>query len=255
MRDTIDVSSTLMFPMSWQLPHSPLLGRVLLAQLFGAVAAGATAGIVALLVPTTPAYPAKAMLASMAVSVVALGYLKRHHPFDRYGAANLVTTGRAALVAVVAALVGEGGAERVAWTVATLGLAAAALDGVDGWLARRTSMASSFGARFDMEVDALLILVLAVLTWQHGKAGVWIVLAGAMRYLFVFAGFAWRWIEAPLPPSVRRKSVCVVQIVGLAVVVSPLVESPASVALAAIILAALIWSFGVDVLWLRRQRG
>jgi multidrug efflux pump subunit AcrA (membrane-fusion protein) len=37
------------------------------------------------------------------------------------------------------------------------------LDGVDGWLARRHEIASRFGARFDMEVDALLILALSVL--------------------------------------------------------------------------------------------
>ena len=33
------------------------------------------------------------------------------------------------------------------------------LDGVDGKVARRTRNASAFGARFDMEVDAFLILV------------------------------------------------------------------------------------------------
>ena len=45
-----------------------------------------------------------------------------------------------------------------------LGLSAVALalDGVDGWWARRTGTCSAFGARFDMEVDAFLILVLSV---------------------------------------------------------------------------------------------
>ena len=36
-----------------------------------------------------------------------------------------------------------------------------ALDGLDGWAARRQGLVSAFGARFDMEVDALLILALA----------------------------------------------------------------------------------------------
>ena len=49
----------------------------------------------------------------------------------------------------------------------------------------RSNEASSFGARFDMETDALLILVLAALVWQHGKAGPWILAAGLMRYAFV----------------------------------------------------------------------
>ena len=82
-----------------------------------------------------------------------------------------------------------------------LALPAVALDGVDGWLARRSGLSSDFGARYDMETDALLILVLAVLAWRQEKAGAWIVLAGAMRYLFVAAGYIWTWMTAPLPPS------------------------------------------------------
>ena len=43
---------------------------------------------------------------------------------------------------------------------------ALALDGVDGHLARRFDQVSDFGARFDMEVDAALILVLCIgLSW------------------------------------------------------------------------------------------
>src|SRR5690606_41330950 len=43
--------------------------------------------------------------------------------------------------------------------LATVGLV---LDGVDGRVARRTGTSSPRGARFDMEVDAFLILVLSV---------------------------------------------------------------------------------------------
>ena len=62
------------------------------------------------------------------------------------------------------------------------------LDGVDGWLARRHRIASAFGARFDMEIDALLILALSVLAWRHEKAGAWVVASGLLRYAFVAAG-------------------------------------------------------------------
>ena len=37
--------------------------------------------------------------------------------------------------------------------------AVVALDGVDGWIARRIGRTTVFGARFDMEVDAALMLV------------------------------------------------------------------------------------------------
>lgn len=239
--------------MSWQLPHAPLLGRVLVAQLLGTIAAAAAAAMLALALPATRTFPLRAALVFGVISAVAIGYLREHHPFVRFGAANGVTTVRAVLVSVVAALIGEARTDAFAWAAASIGIVATALDGVDGWLARRTGMASSFGARYDMEIDALLILLLSVLAWRHDKAGAWIVLAGAMRYLFVAAGYAWHWMNAQLPQSTRRKAVCVVQIVGLGVVVSPLVAAPASVVVAAGTLAALTWSFGIDVLWLRRH--
>ena len=100
-----------------------------------------------------------------------------------------------------------------------------ALDGVDGALARGRGEASEFGARFDMETDALLILVLAALVWQHDKAGAWILLAGLLRYLFVAASYVLPWLGAALPPSRRRQTVCVVQIVSLIGALAPLVAA------------------------------
>jgi phosphatidylglycerophosphate synthase len=124
---------------------------------------------------------------------------------------------------------------------------------VDGALARRRNEASAFGARFDMETDALLILVLAALVWQLGKAGVWILLAGLLRYLFVAASFVLPWLGGVLPPSRRRQTVCVVQIVSLIGALVPVVTQPASAALALAGLIILIWSFTVDVAYLARQ--
>src|SRR5207344_2274781 len=100
-----------------------------------------------------------------------------------------------------------------------LALAATALDGVDGWLARRTRMASAFGARFDMETDVFLVLALSVLAWQYGKAGAWVLLCGLMRYFFVAAGRLWPWLQGPLAPSFRGKTICVVQFVGLSLTI------------------------------------
>jgi phosphatidylglycerophosphate synthase len=128
------------------------------------------------------------------------------------------------------------------------------LDGVDGYLARRNKMESTFGARFDMETDAILILALSLLTWQHGKAGVWILLAGLLRYLFVAATWIVPRMQRPLPSSRRRQVVCVVQIVGLSLVVLPRISPPASVWISGLLLALLVWSFAVDIIWLCRSR-
>ena len=77
--------------------------------------------------------------------------------------------------------------------------------------------------------------------------------AGLLRYLFVAASWVSPRLEAELPPSRRRQAVCVVQIVSLLGALSPLVISPWSAALAFAGLAALVWSFGVDVHWLARH--
>jgi phosphatidylglycerophosphate synthase len=127
------------------------------------------------------------------------------------------------------------------------------LDGVDGWVARRTGAVTAFGARFDMEVDAALILILSVLAWRYGKAGAWVILSGLLRYIFVVAGWRWTSLDRPLFPSRRRQTVCVVQAVGLIVTVSPIATPPLSSAIAAMALAALCVSFGIDVIWLLRR--
>jgi phosphatidylglycerophosphate synthase len=114
-------------------------------------------------------------------------------------------------------------------------------------------MASAFGARFDMETDAALLLVLAVLAWQLGKAGPWVLAVGLMRYAFVAAGAAAPWLRDPLPPSFRRKAVCAVQMVALVAALAPIVAPRASALLAAAALAALCYSFAADVRWLRRH--
>ncbi len=173
---------------------------------------------------------------------------------EAFGAANAVTLARAALTVLLVAVLGTAPTAALGWTVVGLGGAVVALDGVDGALARGRSESSAFGARFDMETDALLILALAALVWQHGKAGAWILAAGLARYLFVAAGWAIRWLGAALPASRRRQAVCVVQIVSLLGALAPIVMPPWSVALAVAGLATLVWSFAVDVRWLARAR-
>jgi phosphatidylglycerophosphate synthase len=171
----------------------------------------------------------------------------------RVGYANLVTGGRLILVAFVASLAGQPAAPEVAWTAVVVSTIAALLDIADGWIARRTGTATAFGARFDMEVDAVLIMVLAGLAWAWGKAGAWVLLSGLLRYGFVAGGWLLPWLRNPLPPSLRRKTICVVQIVALIVVLGPIVRPPLSTLVAAVGLAILVYSFAVDTLWLWRD--
>lgn len=223
------------------------------AVAFTALVVVASAARVWLALP--PAYVAKAAVVFGGIALVTGGLVGAHHPFRRYGAANQTTTLRAAIVALVAASIGEPARPDVALAAAGATAAATALDFLDGWLARHGGMASAFGARFDMEVDALLIMALSVLAWQFGKAGAWVLLSGLMRYGFVTAGAIWPWLRRPLPPSRRSRALCVVQIAGLDLAIVPAVAVPASAWIAGGALVALAGSFFVDVLWLWRRRG
>ncbi len=176
------------------------------------------------------------------------------HPHPAFGAANRVTLARAAGVGLLAGLAFEPQTELRAWTAVTLAATAAALDGVDGRLARRSGLASRFGARFDMETDALMILVLAALAWRWERAGAWVLLAGLLRYGFVLGGAAWPWLARELPPSRRRQAVCVVQVVGLVLALVPWLSPSQAASVAALSLAALCYSFAADVRGLARRR-
>lgn len=182
--------------------------------------------------------------------------LKAHHPHARLGWGTVVTIARAGGVAIFAALALQ---PQVLWGAAVwIALAAAilllTLDGLDGMLARRQGLISPFGARLDMEIDALLILALSALALGLDKAGVWILCLGLMRYAFVAAGLAVPALARPLPPSWRRKAVCVVQVCALSLLLAPWLLPPVSSAIGLAALAALVWSFGIDTARLFARR-
>ncbi|MEU4881540.1 CDP-alcohol phosphatidyltransferase family protein [Streptomyces althioticus] len=168
-----------------------------------------------------------------------------------FGPANRVTLGRATLVGGVTALVADSFQDSPPVSL-FVGLAAVALilDGVDGKVARRTGTSTALGARFDMEVDAFLILVLSV--YVSTAMGPWVLLIGAMRYVFVAAARVWPWLTAPLPPSTARKTVAALQGVLLLVAASAYLPHVVNVGIVALALGLLVWSFGRDVLWLFR---
>ncbi len=188
-------------------------------------------------------------------AVLVLLGLAAHHPFKDFGPANGVTVARGALVVLMAGLIGERTTARGApMLAASIGMCVVLLDGVDGWLARRTHMTSGFGARFDMETDAVLVAVLAVLAWQFGKAGVWVLLSGMLRYLFAAAALLWPLLRHPVPSSRRGKTIAVLQMLALIVAIAPITSVGLGNVLAATALAALSASFMLDIVWLARHR-
>jgi phosphatidylglycerophosphate synthase len=186
--------------------------------------------------------------------------LDRHAPHQRFGAANSVTLARAALTALLWGVVGETvlGArdldQGLRWLLAAAATGALVLDGVDGWVARRRGMTSRFGADFDLEVDCLFMLALALLVYGTGQVGIWVLINGLMRYLFVAAGWLQPTLAAPLEPLRRRKVICVVQGAVLIATLAPILPPELAPPLCLAGLALLAYSFGADVLALAKAK-
>ncbi len=223
---------------------------------FAATSVALAAGVVLLnlLMPAVGPIPAGVALVCFAAGATVSGRaLQRNYPHAHLGACNAITLARLALtMTLVGPLVAGLGPS---WVVFSVALVALALDGIDGWFARRHGNASAFGARFDMEVDSALALVLAVSASTTGIVGPAAVLLGVPRYLF--AGGAWflPWMRRDLPERFSRKIVCVAQLAALIALQAPILPGAVALPLVPLVLAMIAWSFAVDLMWLWRRRG
>lgn len=221
--------------------RGPALGLLVEAGLL--IALGATVGL------STGGIAAGAAYGIVLCALLALGL--RRAGLTKLGPANLVTFARALMVGGVTALVVTSFTRPIHMVaLVTLVGVALALDGVDGQVARRTGTSTSLGARFDMEIDAFLILVLSV--FVAGTFGWWTVAIGAFRYVFVAASWLAPWLTAPLPPKFSRKVVAATQGVVLVVATAHILPYPIAFAGLAVALISLTWSFGRDIGYLWR---
>lgn len=196
-----------------------------------------------------PVFAAISLVVMSFGGALAAALMRRGYPHNDLGLCNLVTLIRLALTSTLVAALGV---PISGWIVLGIALCALALDGIDGWLARLGGHVSDFGARFDMEVDAALGLVLALLAWSSGSVGAVVLLLGLPRYVFVAASAIWPWMANPLPERLGRKIVCVIQIMALVILQAPVIDGSLASAILVTASSALIWSFGRDVLWLWR---
>jgi phosphatidylglycerophosphate synthase len=179
--------------------------------------------------------------------------LAGYHPHPRLGTANRITLVRAGIACLIAARAVDpdplGAPER--WLLAAIALAALLLDGADGWAARRQGLASAFGARFDMEVDAFAILVLATIVAKAAAVPYWVLAIGGMRYLYLAVGWLLPLLQSPLPScgfaDRRRKTVAVIQSIALIMALIPATMPSWAAAACAIALVLLGFSFVADV--------
>jgi phosphatidylglycerophosphate synthase len=195
-------------------------------------------------------------LVGSSVGVVTAATLTR--ALDRSGAsvlglANGLTLVRAALVAAVAALVADSFLRPAPLpTLVTIAAIALLLDAVDGRVARRTGTVTAVGARFDLEVDASLILVLSL--FVAARVGPWVLAIGAARYGFVAAGWLLPWLREPAPPRPWCKTVAAVQGIALTIAVAGIISGAAVALLLVAALGLLAESFAREAWWLSRHR-
>ena len=174
-------------------------------------------------------------------------------PAARLTAASWVTLARATLAVAVAALAADSFTHDIPVALlVTLAAVALVLDLVDGWVARRTGMATELGARFDGEVDAFLILALSV--YVAPECGWWVLAIGAARYLFLAGEWLLPWMRAPLPPRRWRKLVAATQGVVLTVAAAGVLPRALTQALLLAALALLTASMCQCTWWLWRRR-
>lgn len=221
-----------------------LVGAVALVQ---ALAAQADVGRFGQLVGLSCAV---ALLALMSVGLAASGR-------GQLAPADRVTLTRAVLTCGVAAVVADAarhdtGLESSTTLLVVLAAAALLLDAVDGPIARRTGTASRFGARFDMECDAFLILVLAVHVSR--TLGWWVLVIGAARYLLILAQRMMPWLAGVVPARRWRKAVAAYTGVGLTLAASRSLPPGLALLVVGLALFAIALSFGTQALELWPHR-
>ena len=195
-------------------------------------------------------------LAGVACAVATFALLDRalrQATSHRWGPADSVTLTRLTLGVGVAALAADAVADGRTASLAMSILAGVALllDAVDGQVARRTGTTSPLGARFDMEADSFLVLVLSIPVSM--ALGWWVLAIGAFRYVFVVLTWAFPWLRTPLPPRMSRKVVAALQGIVLVVASAGLVPGLLMALVVGGALGSLVWSFSADIAWAWRR--
>jgi phosphatidylglycerophosphate synthase len=232
--------------------------RVVFARSIGL--AGATTLLLVLggVVRTLPGIAGLMLFTGLVVTFERL--LAGNHPYPRLGAANRITLARAGVACLIAGRALDpaplGTAER--WMLVALAGTALLLDGTDGWAARRQGLASAFGARFDMEIDAFAIAVLGITAVKAAAVPCWVLAIGAMRYLYISTGLIFPALRR-LPPARafadrRRKTIAVVQSLALLYALAPATPPSWATTVCGLALGLLAYSFAADIVMLLAHR-
>ncbi|MEM6343677.1 MAG: CDP-alcohol phosphatidyltransferase family protein [Bacteroidota bacterium] len=162
------------------------------------------------------------------------------------GPANLVTAFRLFLLLLILAFAPA----NQPWTLLIALLIVASLDGLDGFVARKTHSTSTIGEYFDKETDAFYVLAVGHILYELGYAPLWILGLGWIRYLYVLASMRWK-------PSTQKETrfpwgpiIAVVIMIGLPL--SMVIPEPWRIYLYYLLSGLLLFSFGRSFIALLR---
>ena len=127
------------------------------------------------------------LVAAVPVWLLVLGiflWLRRQHPTAKIGPATAITLFRGLLLGAIAGCLPLPPLGWVAWAPGILYTTAALCDLFDGYVARRLDQVTALGARLDVALDALGLLVAPLAAVLLGRLPPFYLLLGAVYYLF-----------------------------------------------------------------------
>lgn len=205
--------------------------------MFAAALAAAATGLAAAWAPGYALrWAAFSALASVYVFwVLWRGLPENHRPGEsrllpRLGLANELSLTRGLLIAALAGLLfvpWPGG--WLIWLPGVLYAVAASFDFLDGYAARRSGQVTRLGARLDLSLDGVGVLLAVLLAVHYGQLPVWYILVGLARYLFLAGLWLRRRLGLPvydLPPSALRRVLASAQMGFAAVMLFPVFGPP-----------------------------
>jgi CDP-diacylglycerol---glycerol-3-phosphate 3-phosphatidyltransferase len=175
-----------------------------------------------------------------------------------FGLGTVLTVIRGVLLAMLAGLIvlPRPISGWLAWLPAGLYLSAAVADYLDGLAARLSNHATLLGQEYDMDLDALGILIAPLLGVLYGQLPVWYLLVSAARYLFIVG--IW-WLKRagkpvyPLTNSPARRYLAGFQMGFCAIVLMPVFSPPGTAIVATIFMIPFMIGFYRDWLVVSRS--
>ncbi len=120
----------------------------------------------------------------------------------------------------------------------------AVLDGIDGKLARKYKQESIFGEYFDMELDALFVLFSCLVLYLKGYEGIWILIPGLLRYIFVI--YVWLFSAVPKKDKKQRFATIIAGVFFMTLLVSLAFQNIVQEVILILSSIAIVVSFGIS---------